>query len=156
MLKSSLLFFAAAALAAVLVPVAGHNPQAATPAQAASQKTLTKAQAEAQAKAEAQTKAKALYQRDCALCHNDNGDGKTSLATSMNLTLDNWTDSKTLANLSDSDLFNTVRNGKGSNMPAEDPSRANDTELKDVIAYIRTLSSAPAPAPASTPAPPAN
>ena len=32
---------------------------------------------------ESQAKAKSLYQMDCAMCHGDNGNGKTDLATSM-------------------------------------------------------------------------
>ena len=34
---------------------------------------------------------------DCALCHGDNGDGKTDVAKDMGLTLVDWTDPKTLS-----------------------------------------------------------
>ena len=50
---------------------------------------------------------------DCAVCHGDNGNGKTDLATSMSLTLTDWTDPKSLADKSDGDLFKIIRDGKG-------------------------------------------
>ncbi len=96
--------------------------------------------------AESQAKAKSIYQIDCALCHGDNGNGKTDLAASMELTMDDWTDPKTLANKQDWELFSIIRNGKGK-MPPEDPGRANDTEVWNLIIYIRAFSKAPAAAP---------
>jgi len=94
-----------------------------------------------------------LYIRDCALCHGDTGNGKND----MNLTVDDWANPNTLANKLDSDLFATIRNGKGDKMPPEDAGRANDTEVWNLIIYIRSLSKnqppAHAPAPVSTPAP---
>jgi len=162
MLKSSLLFFAAALLLVVCLPIAGRNPQAASPAPAlAPAQTAAPAPAPSgknpvKPTAESQAKAKEIYQRDCALCHGDTGNGKSDLATSMNLTMDDWTDPKTLANQPDSSLFAAIRNGKGDKMPPEDAGRANDTEVWNLIIYIRTLSknqppaAAPAPAPASS------
>jgi mono/diheme cytochrome c family protein len=145
MSKSSLFFFAAALLAVVCLPIASRNPQAA-PAQAPATGKSPKPTAESQAKA------KEIYKRDCALCHGANGNGKGDLATGMNLTLADWTDPKALAGKSDSDLFAIVRNGKNQ-MPAEDPGRASDTEVSNVIAYIRTLSKNQPPDPAEAPAP---
>lgn len=97
-----------------------------------------------------QEKAKTLYKMDCALCHNDNGDGKTDIAKDMQLTLDDWSDPKTLSDKSDQALFDIIRHGKGK-MPAEDAGRAKDDEVKALIQYIRSLATA-APAPAA-PAP---
>ena len=101
---------------------------------------------------------KKLYAMDCALCHGDNGNGKTDLATSMNVTLSDWTDPKSLADKPDQELFNVIRKGKGDKMPPEDTSRAKDDDIWNVIHYIRALSkgqpSAPAPA-APAAAPPA-
>jgi len=161
MLKSSLLFFAVALLVVVCLPIAGRNPQAASPAQTAAPavgKNPVKPTAESRAKA------KEIYQRDCALCHGDNGNGKTDLATGMKLALDDWTNPNKLANKADSDLFAAIRNGKGDNMPAEGVGRANDTEVWNLILYIRAFPSktqpqapaapdaAPAPAPTAAPA----
>jgi cytochrome c5 len=100
-------------------------------------------------------KAKTLYKMDCALCHNENGDGKTDIAKDMGMVLDDWSDPKTLADKPDQALFDTIRHGKNK-MPAEDANRAKDDEVKALIQYIRNLSkNAPASAPADAPAAPA-
>ena len=102
--------------------------------------------------AASQEKAKKLYAMDCALCHGDNGNGKTDIATSMNVTLADWTDPKTFAPMSDQQIFDIIRKGKGDKMPAEDASRAKNDEVWNLVIYIRSFSkgqqSAPAPAPA--------
>ncbi len=79
-----------------------------------------------------------LYRRDCALCHGDNGNGKTDLAAGMNLTLDDWTDPRALGGKPDSALFAIIRNGKDK-MPAEETGRASDAEVRSLIAYIRSF-----------------
>jgi mono/diheme cytochrome c family protein len=95
-------------------------------------------------------KAKQVYKVDCAVCHGDNGNGKTDLAASMNLTLADWTDPKSLAGMQDKEIFDAIRKGKGEKMPPEDVSRAKDDEIWALVAYIRGFSkgqpSAPAPA----------
>ena len=103
-------------------------------------------------------KAKKIYAMDCALCHADNGNGKTDIATSMNVPMDDWTDAKALSSKSDQELFDLIRKGKGDKMPAEDVSRAKNEEVWALVAYIRGFSknqpAAPAaPAEATTPAP---
>jgi mono/diheme cytochrome c family protein len=100
--------------------------------------------------AAAREKARKLYGVDCAMCHGDNGNGKTDLATSMQLTLADWTDPKSLAKVPDKELFDAIRKGKGEKMPPEDESRAKDEDVWALIAYIRGFSkgqpSAPEPA----------
>src|SRR5579871_4296510 len=97
--------------------------------------------------------AKSIYQIDCALCHGDNGNGKTDLATSMSLTLSDWTDPKSLEGKSDADLFKIIREGKDK-MPPEDAGRAKDDDIKNLVVYIRTFSKGQPAAPAATaPAP---
>ncbi len=82
------------------------------------------------------------------MCHGDNGNGKTDLATSMELTLGDWTDPKTLAGREDWELFNIIRVGKDK-MPPEGDGRATDTQVWNLIIYIRSFAkSQPAPAPA--------
>jgi mono/diheme cytochrome c family protein len=162
-MKLSLLLFAAVLLTAVCAaPLQGRSPQQTTPAPAL---TPTPTAAPAQAPdlknpvkptAESQAKAKTLYGMDCALCHGDNGNGQTDLAKSMELTMADWTNPATLANKSDGELFRIIRNGKDK-MPPEDAARAKDSDVWNVIIYIRTFSkgrTAAAPAPAA-PAPPA-
>jgi mono/diheme cytochrome c family protein len=76
---------------------------------------------------------------DCALCHGDNGNGKTDLATSMTLTLTDWTDPKSLADKPDGDLFKIIRDGKDK-MPPEDAGRAKDDDVWNLVIYIRSFS----------------
>jgi mono/diheme cytochrome c family protein len=108
--------------------------------------------------AASQERAKSLYARDCALCHGDNGNGKTDVATSMSVKLDDWTDAKTLAAKSDQELFNTIRKGKGDKMPSEDVGRAKNDEVWNLIHYIRNLPKAQPeaapPQPEAAPPPP--
>jgi mono/diheme cytochrome c family protein len=113
--------------------------------------------AQAQAKpAEVPAHVKTIYKVDCALCHGDNGNGKTDLATGMGLTLTDLSDPKTLQDKTDQQLFDIIRKGKDK-MPPEEESRAKDAEVKSLIVLIRNLSKGqPAPAvaaPATTPAP---
>ncbi len=126
----------------------GSISQDTTPAPAAGQKNPVKPTAE-----KSQARAKEIYGADCALCHGDNGNGKTDLAKDMGLTLKDWSNPKTLADRPDQDLFNIIRNGKGK-MPAEEAGRAKDDEVGNLIIYIRSLYKlppAPAPAPAVAP-----
>jgi mono/diheme cytochrome c family protein len=99
-----------------------------------------------------QARAKEIYRDDCALCHGNNGDGKTDVAKDMDLGLKDWSDPKTLADRPDHELFNVIRNGKGK-MPPEAEGRAKDDEVWNLIIYIRNLYKLP---PAPAPAPPAS
>ena len=74
-------------------------------------------------------KAKKTYGVDCAMCHGDNGNGKTDLAKDMALTLDDWTNPTVLAGKTDKQLFDNIRNGKDK-MPAEDASRCRHLPRK--------------------------
>ncbi|WP_263353886.1 c-type cytochrome [Acidicapsa acidisoli] len=126
----SLILFAAASTAN-----AGHLPQepAAPPAQAApGPKNPVKPTAESQAKA------KKTYGFDCALCHGASGDGKTDLAKDMQLTMKDLTDPKSLAGMSDSDLFDLIRKGKDK-MPPEEAARAKDDDVWQLVIYVRSL-----------------
>ncbi|HUX28001.1 MAG TPA: cytochrome c [Terracidiphilus sp.] len=130
----------------------GSHGSAAKAAEAAAKNSETAA-------AEAHAKAKELYQRDCALCHGASGNGQTEVAKSMDLTMSDWSDPKSLAGKSDQALFDAIRKGTDK-MPPEDKSRASDDEVHAVITYIRSLAKqqpagapAPAAAPTATPAP---
>lgn len=98
---------------------------------------------------ESQAKAKSLYAMDCSMCHGDKGNGKTDLATSMNLTLADWTDPKSLENHPDGELFNAIRNGKGEKMPPESSGRARDEVVWNLIIYIRSFAKGSAAATAA-------
>ncbi|MGA2086893.1 MAG: cytochrome c [Terracidiphilus sp.] len=148
---SAVVLFALAAPAPAPTLAAGRMPQEAAPAPAAPASTNPVKPTPA-----SQEKAKDLYARDCALCHGDNGNGKTSLAKDMGLTLSDWTDPKALANKSDHELFDAIRKGKDK-MPPEDASRAKDDDVWNLIIYIRGLSKdQPAAAPPADAAKPGN
>jgi len=157
MLKSSLLFFAVALLVVVCLPIEGRNPQAAAPVPALAPAQTTAPVPTPSGKnpvkptAESQAHAKMLYARDCALCHGDIGNGKNT----MDIVVEDWTNPSTLANKPDSDLFNTIRNGKDK-MPPEEVGRASDTDVWNLIIYIRGLSKGQLQAPVPAPAPPTN
>ncbi|HEY2467233.1 MAG TPA: cytochrome c [Terracidiphilus sp.] len=142
MLKSFLLF-----MTVVLIVIASASAPA-RPAQESGQGITAK-----KMNAEALTKAKRVYNMDCALCHGATGDGKSDLAKDMQMTMLDWTDSKSLAGQSDQQLFDVIRKGKGK-MPPEDDSRAKNDEVKDVVQYIRTFAKEGAAAPATPAAQP--
>ena len=109
--------------ALVLLPAIAPGPAAAPPA---GQDTAT-----AKPSAYMLEKAKKTYGVDCAMCHGDNGNGKT-----------------------EKQLFEIIRNGKDK-MPPEADSRAKDDEVRALINYVRNFSkgqSAPADTPPATPA----
>jgi cytochrome c5 len=149
MLKSFLLF-----TAVVLIVLASASAPARPAQDAATTPPAKKMSAEALAKA------KKVYNLDCALCHGAAGDGKSDLAKDMQLTMQDWTDPKSLSGQSDQQLFDLIRKGKGK-MPPEEDGRAKNEEVKDLVLYIRTFAKegAAAPAapaaqpPAATPAP---
>jgi mono/diheme cytochrome c family protein len=113
---------------------AGHGTQDAAPAQSAPSATNP-----VRPTADSQARAKKMFVVDCAVCHGDNGNGKTDLAKDMDLTLQDWTDPKSLASKSDKELFEMIRNGKDK-MPPEDASRAKDVDVWNLVIYIRGMS----------------
>ena len=134
-----LLFVSAVVLFGITVWSASGSP-----AQNEGQKSPVKATEKSKARA------KELYGQDCLICHGETGDGKTDLAKSMDLKLDDWTDPKVLAAKSDGDLFKIIRNGKDK-MPSEAEGRAKDDEVWNLILYIRGIpKQQPAAAPSAT------
>ena len=145
MLKPLLIVSAVVLFGMTVSSASGPTPQEQTPAQASSQKNPVKPTEKSQARA------KEIYSVDCAICHGDNGSGKTDLAKGMQLKLEDWTDPNTLAAKSDGDLFKLIRSGKDK-MPSEGTGRAKDDEVWNLILYIRGMSKgqpAAAPAPAN-------
>jgi len=158
MFKSFLLFTAVVLLVLASASAPARPPQDSSQAPAAKKMGP-----------ESLAKAKKMYEMDCALCHGSSGDGKTDLAKDMQLTLLDWTDPKSLSNMSDQALFDAIRKGKGK-MPPEEEGRAKNDEVRNLVIYIRRFGKdqpaataapaapasqpAAAPAPASTPATP--
>ena len=88
--------------------------------------------------ADSQAKAKKMYGFDCEMCHAASGNGKTDLAKDMSLTLKDWTDPAVLSAKSDGDLFDIIRKGIDK-MPPEEPARAKDDDVWNLVIYIRGL-----------------
>lgn len=143
MFNSFLLVSVAFFLAFSPMPRPGTMSQDAPAAQAPAP-----ARSHAKPTAEAQAHAKKLYAVDCAVCHGETGNGKTDLADSMQLKLDDWTNPSSLTGKTDEDLFRTIRNGKDK-MPAEAEGRAKDDDVWNIIAYIRGMSKNQPAAPAA-------
>jgi mono/diheme cytochrome c family protein len=139
MLKSTLLLFAGVCVVVAPLASAGRAPQQTTPESAPQTTATAPAKNPVKPTAETIAKAKQLYTIDCAMCHNDNGNGKSDLAQSMGLTLPDLSDPSTLAAQTDGDLFTLFRNGKDK-MPGEDPGRAKDNDVWSLVTYVRSLS----------------
>jgi mono/diheme cytochrome c family protein len=74
------------------------------------------------------------YKAKCAMCHAADGSGNTPAGKSMKVPPFSSPD---LVKMSDADLIAVTKNGKGK-MPAY-AGKLTDAQIKDVIAYIRTL-----------------
>ncbi|ACO34291.1 MULTISPECIES: cytochrome c [Acidobacterium] len=94
--------------------------------------------------AASQAEAKKIYSWDCAMCHGDNGNGKGDLAVSEKLTLPDYREAAALKGVTDGQMFYAIRHGLGQ-MPPEDPQRANDETVWNLVIYLRSLSKPPAP-----------
>jgi len=81
---------------------------------------------------------KKYYGYDCAMCHAENGDGKGDVAVDEKLTLKDYRNPAALQSMTDGELFYVIKNGHGQ-MPPEG-GRVKDTELWNLVNYIRSLS----------------
>ena len=75
----------------------------------------------------------AVFKARCTPCHGSDGKGNAAIGTP------DFTNSKTLSNLSDADVIETISNGrKGTIMPAW-KGKLSDEEIAAVGAYVRSL-----------------
>jgi mono/diheme cytochrome c family protein len=88
---------------------------------------------------------KKLYGYQCAMCHGDNGDGKTELAESMKLTMKDYTNHDALKDFTDGALFYILEKGKGK-MPGQE-GRMKPEQKWNLVNYIRSFSKKTAEAP---------
>ena len=82
----------------------------------------------------AQSSGADTYKAKCTMCHGADGSGNTPAGKSMKALPFTSPD---LVKASDADLIAATKNGKGK-MPAYS-GKLTDGQIKDVIAYIRTL-----------------
>ncbi len=83
-------------------------------------------------------RAKKVYAVDCALCHGEDGSGKSDLASSMNLKMKDFREPDTLKKRTDGEIYYLIVNGAGT-MPAEG-TRAKTEDLWNLVVYLRGLS----------------
>jgi mono/diheme cytochrome c family protein len=101
---------------------------------------------------------KQIWEGQCTECHGETGAGDGPKAAEINRPIGNLTKQTEVINLSDDELFNTISEGVGENMPAF-KDKLSDEERRAVIAYARTLTVANAAVlsqadqPAATPEP---
>ena len=57
--------------------------------------------------------ARRFFKYQCAMCHDENGDGKGELADVMKLKLNDWRDESSLSGRTDGELYYILTNGKG-------------------------------------------
>lgn len=86
---------------------------------------------------ESLARAKKWWGLDCAMCHNSNGNGQGDTAKEMKLKLVDFTDSKTLKERTDGEIYYVIKNGHN-DMPAEGP-RIKTEEGWDLVNYVRSL-----------------
>ena len=114
-----------------------HPPTAATPdsftipAEAVHQVNPVKPTAESIAQG------KKYYGYDCAMCHGNNGDGKGEVAIAEKLTIIDFSDTATMKNETDGEMFYMIKNGHG-HMPPEHI-RLSPNELWNIVNYIRSF-----------------
>ena len=77
--------------------------------------------------------ARALFAKNCATCHGNDGQAKTFKAKLNHAR--NLTDSAWQANVSDERLFNSIMNGRG-HMPAWGK-KLTESEINSLVTYVR-------------------
>ncbi len=77
--------------------------------------------------------AAALFQQNCAMCHGSNGKGLAAVHTP------DFTNPSLQRSLSDQDIGNAIRNGKGGGRMPAWSGRLTDTEIHSLSSYIRSF-----------------
>jgi cytochrome c5 len=87
---------------------------------------------------ESQAHAKKIWGYDCAMCHGEKGNGKGDVVEAMKLTMKDYTDPAALKDMTDGQLFDIIKNGKGQ-MPGEGD-RTKTDDVWNLIILIRSMS----------------
>jgi mono/diheme cytochrome c family protein len=88
---------------------------------------------ENRAQASGQPAGATVFQQNCTVCHGPNGEGIAKVGTP------NFHDASLQRSLSDQQIKQTIANGKGK-MPAWS-GKLNDTQIADLVTYIRSFAS---------------
>jgi hypothetical protein len=81
--------------------------------------------------------ARKVYGYDCDMCHGAKGDGKGDVVESMKLTMRDWRDPATLANVTDGEIFYIITKGKGKMMAEGD--RVPEKLRWNLVNLVRSL-----------------
>src|SRR6201998_4268982 len=81
--------------------------------------------------------ARKVFGYDCDMCHGPKGDGKGDVVESMKLTMHDWHDPATLANVSDGEIFYIITKGKGKMMGEGD--RVPEKLRWNLVNLVRAL-----------------
>ncbi|HEV2398828.1 MAG TPA: cytochrome c [Candidatus Sulfotelmatobacter sp.] len=96
-----------------------------------------KAQNPVKSTPESIARAKKWWTLDCAMCHGASGNGQGEIAKDMKLKLVDFTDSNTLKDHTDGEIYYVIKNGHN-DMPAEGP-RIKAEDGWDLVNYVRSL-----------------
>src|SRR6266404_4428426 len=83
--------------------------------------------------------AKALWTKDCAKCHGEDGKGKTKMGEKLGVK--DYTDAKAQAEMKDDKMAKTIKEG----VKEDDKTKMkgftdlSDDEVKSLVAYVRSL-----------------
>ena len=86
---------------------------------------------------ESQAKVKKMYGYDCAMCHGATGNGKGDIADLKPAPKD-YTDPAALKDLTDGEIFNIIKNGKGQMPP--DGGRSKPDDIWNMVVLLRAFS----------------
>ena len=79
-----------------------------------------------------------IFKRACVACHGQIGTGRGILAHLIQIPMMDFTESENMKKISDEDLLNIIREGKGDYMPSW-KEFLGDNEITDVASYVRML-----------------
>jgi mono/diheme cytochrome c family protein len=80
---------------------------------------------------------KTVFEKSCRMCHGPEGQGNPAIAKMMNVTMRPFS-AKEVQARSDQEIKKIILEGNGKMKPV----KLTDTQVADVIAYIRTLAQA--------------
>jgi mono/diheme cytochrome c family protein len=104
--------------------------------------------------AEGLAEARKVFGYDCEMCHGKQGDGKGDVVESMKLTMHDWREPATLANLTDGEIFFIITKGRGKMMAEGD--RVPEKLRWNLVNYVRSLAAKPADQKSASSAPPSS